>query len=552
MTYDIELQNGECVLTQHGAAIRTFAVTDDFERGFRLTETVNQLKTASGIHLYECARKGGISFWALYQEDFFWRAIRPLVKYSSVVRWWMENGQPAVKTPIQELASFFAELTDPATGRTVSVKRRLVDCFQIAGILLNNILASVLTRVTGTKVTVFGTIPDATGANFRLRDLYAELDSRGIRFIHSFGFSGFKAYFRHLLKYRRFCFYSPHSARIYTALGGAAVEYPRVDLRDAGLATHEAAALERLIRHFQTHIESNMRLQGLIRLCLRMSGLEYVVGIDDHNALVGLLPACKAEGVETIAMQTGPFRKLNLGWICPGIPREHCTGYDRLLVWSEYWKQLLAGISNVYSPGNLEACGFIRPQSLTLARHPQGPSATPVHLLYAWEFLAEPTEVSAYLTALIDHGVEVHFKLRPDTPDDVQLRHLPREKLHLIRTFEPDSLSKFDVCGGTFTTVMYELYHLGLPLWYFPMSHDYGDFIVRDGIAEEITLAMLRETSFAPDIHLSKAQALKKCVFGDTPAPAYLAARLSKKPAVTDRLKTGRGRTATTSVKPAS
>jgi hypothetical protein len=541
VAYEIKLESGACVLTQDGAVIRTFAVTADFARGFQITETINQLRTATGLHLYESARHEGISYWSLYQEEFFWRAIRPVVKYSAVLRWWMESAQPAVQTPIQELTSLFAELTGLATGRAVSIKRRLVDLLQLAGILVNNVIASLLTRITGTKVTAFGAVPDTTGANFRLRDLYAELDSKGIRFIHSFAFSGFKAYFRHLVRYRRLCFYIPHSGRIYTALSGETVEAPMVDLSHATLAEHEKAALGRLIRNYQTHIENNMRLQGLVRLCLRMAGLKSVVGIDDHSALVALLPACKAEDVETIAMQTGPFRKLNLGWICPGIPREHCTGYDRLLVWSEYWKQLLAGISNVYSPENLEACGFIRPQSLTLSRHPGGPPATPVRLLYAWEFLADPAEVAACLTALTDRGVKVYFKLRPDTADEVQLRHLPSEKLHLIRSFEPDSLSRFDVCGGTFTTVMYELYHLGLPLWYFPMSHDYGDFIVRDGIAEEITLSMLCDPSFDPVAHVSKANLLRKCVFGEMPAPAYLASQLSGGSLAPSGLKFGNG-----------
>ena len=528
MPHEIKLESGECVLTHDGAVIRTYAITDDLERAFQLAETVNKIKTAAGIPLYACARHEGISFWALYQEEFFWRAVRPVVKYSSVLKWWMEGGQPAVKTNIQELASLFAGFADPALQRAVPIKRRIVDFVQITGILFNNILASAFTRVAGTKVAVFGAVPDASGANFRLRDLYAELNSRGVRFFHSFAFSGFKAYFRHLLNSKRLCLYVPHSGRIYTALTHSGVETPMVDLSHAGLAPHEASAFERLV--------------PLLRS---------VVGIDDHSAMVGLIPACKTEGVETIAMQTGPFRKLNLGWICPGIPREHCMGYDRLLVWSEYWKHLLAGISNVYSLGNLEACGFIRPKSLALARHPGGPPATPVRLLYAWEFLAEPAEVSAYLTSLIDRGVEVYFKLRPDTPDEEQLRHLPREKLHLIRAFEPDSLSRFDVCGGTFTTVMYELYHLGLPLWYFPMSHDYGDFIVRDGIAREISLSMLRDPKFDPVTHVSKGNSLRKCVFGDMPAPAFLTSYLSESPIAPSDFPTGRALSSAAGVKPA-
>lgn len=550
MDYEISLAAGGCVLTHAGASIRTFAITDDFERAFKLTETINQLKTATGINLYECAKQEGISFWALYQEEFFWRAVRPVVKYSSVLKWWMDGGQPVVKTTMQDLASLFAGFADPAAGRAVPIKRRIVDFAQITGILLNNIAASVVTRFAGTRVTVFGAVPDVSGANFRLRDLYGELNSRGVRFIHSFAFSGFKTFFRHLFTSKRLCFYVPHPGRIYTALTRAGVATPIVDFSHAGLAPHEAAAFERLVALFLTHIECNIRLQGLLRFSLRILGLKQVVGIDDHCAMVGLIPACKSEGVETIAMQTGPFRKLNLGWICPGIPREHCTGYDRLLVWSEYWKHLLAGISNVYSTDNLEACGFIRPKSLSLARRTGGPPATPVRLLYAWEFLAEPAEVSEYLTLLIERGVEVYFKLRPDTPDEEQLRHLPREKLNLIRTFTPDSLSGFDVCGGTFTTVMYELYHMGLPLWYFPMSHDYGNFIVRDGIAQEITLSVLRDPSFDAVTHVSQGNSLRKCVFGDIPAPTYLASFLSRIPFSQSGLKTGHGSPSAPTVRP--
>src|SRR5205814_7490863 len=99
---------------------------------------------------------------------------------------------------------------------------------------------------------------------------------------------------------------------------------------------------------------ANLQLHArLFTRLLRAAGLRRVIGIDEHTNFCALICAAHALGIETIGLQHGVFHKYSIGWTTPGIPRSHTTGYDSILVWGEFWRDLLAELSTTYAPNQL-------------------------------------------------------------------------------------------------------------------------------------------------------------------------------------------------------
>jgi hypothetical protein len=528
--FEITVDCNEILVFQGGIEIQRFSLTDDLAKAHNIMEELSQMRETGGSALHRAWKKDDIFFWSMYNEPFFWHALRPAVKYRKLFVWLMSQPEPELKTDLFDLAAVWNIYKGNSLNlnRPGSWRKRALDKLQTIGIFLHDVVTACRMRLNKTQVLVFGaTHDDECGRNFRLRDIYDEFNTHNIRFVTCYLFSGFRRYLRFLRTGNEIAFYLPHTMQISTK--GA--RQSTVEISPTSLEKVEpdlAGLLPSLIRYYGAVIESNMYNQRFIRTVLRLSGVSWIVGIDDHTGHSGFVPACKFLGIETIAVQTGPFRSLNIGWICPGIPKEDCVGYDKLLVWSPYWQKLLARMSGVYRENQLLPCGFIRPNSLRLKPKPKGPPHSPLRVLFAWEFLALPNETSNYLNAMVDRGMEVTLKIRPDTSVDVQLAGLPRDRIKLLQNFHEDCLADYDVCAGTFTTVMYELYHLGMPLWYLPMGHDFGHQIVEDKIARKVSLEMLENPEFCPLEHLPTVGEERELVFGGVSAPTFLAKYLSQ------------------------
>ncbi len=523
---------GELIVAIDGHADRHFPLTEDLAGSYALIERLNQCATDTGRKLYAAWEQDGVFHWALYQEWLFWAFVRPLLKYREFLTWLNTEPSAEVETQIPDLDSLLLALRRTPAYRPLRPATAFDwwrDRAELGFLSLNNWLVGIWMRWAGIRGLIFAAVPDAnSNRNFRLRDICDGLVKDGPRYVQSFVFSGFKSF---LAFHRRFpepVLYLPHAQYLHRSLLAQNSTSPR--LTEDALQRFEPElrpALQLIVEHLAAHLEANRAWERFVGRDLAFAGVQWIAGIDDHTAHVAYLAPARKLGIETIAVQTGPFRKLNVGWICPGIPPEYCIGHSIFLVWNDYWQRVLGEISNVYRTSRVLACGHIRPGSLRLAPRPARPPGSPVRVLFAWEFLADPAETAAYVNAMLARGLEVYFKLRPDTPDAVQLRFLPEARLHLLRTFTEETLHCLDVCAGTFTTVMYELHHLGLPLWYFPMSHDFGHRIAADGIARQIDLAMLNDPQFDPRAHLpSLGDAGSASTFGDCPAPVFLSRHL--------------------------
>jgi hypothetical protein len=260
--------------------------------------------------------------------------------------------------------------------------------------------------------------------------------------------------------------------------------------------------LRRLVRRMEVMIANAILHAGQLTRLLQLAGIPRVIGIDEHTSYAALIVAARGRGVETIGLQHGVFHKYSIGWTTPGIPHGFTAGYDRLLVWGEFWRELLCTLGSTYTAQRLEAAGFIRPSTISLERRTTQPKGQPFRVLLPYEFLANANEIAAYVEAFHACGCKVLFKVRFDDTLTTQLQMLDRGKLELVSDLNQEVIESIHVCAGTSTTMMYELYYLNVPIWFIRTRHDSNIHMVEMGLAAEITLEKLRAPGFDPHAHL--------------------------------------------------
>ena len=119
-------------------------------------------------------------------------------------------------------------------------------------------------------------------------------------------------------------------------------------------------------------------------------------------------------------------------------------------------------------------------------------------LFRSYEFLANPEEIAAYVRAFHARGFKILFKVRFDDTLDEQLRMLDRQCLELVPDLTQELIDSVHVCAATSTTMMYELYYLGVPSWFIETKHDSNIHMVDHGLAVKVTLDMLQSPDFDP------------------------------------------------------
>ena len=112
--------------------------------------------------------------------------------------------------------------------------------------------------------------------------------------------------------------------------------------------------------------------------------------------------------------------------------------------------------------------------------------------------MINPEEIAAYVRAFHARGFKILFKVRFDDTLDEQLRLLPRQCLELVPELTQEIINSLHVCAGTSTTMMYELYYLGVPSWFIETKHDSNIHIVDHGLGAKVTLDMLKSPDFDP------------------------------------------------------
>jgi len=512
-------QDAVCQLTREGAVVLECPVAFDPQRALDLLRQINMLQATDGTPIHARHREGSTPLWAMLQEHLFWEYLQPFIKYRPVIQWLAAHADERLTTTIPGIIIWHGLLSaspSPAGGG------RLRAWFENAFLLVNATLTGLWTRATGAKFLLWSlnSVWGDRWIDYRLKDVYAALWKARVPFVKGFPFPGFKLIAKRLLGSRRPAFFAPNILRLHPSAYSLA---EHADYDFAQVKTMPADLLRRLIQRFEV-MAANARLHTrLLALLFRLAGIRRIIGIDEHTSFAALICAARADGIETIGLQHGVFHKYSIGWTTPGIPHEHTAGYDRILVWGEFWRKLLCELSSTYRAEQLLTAGFIRPSTVSLKPRSSEPPRGEFRILLPYEFLANPEEMANFVQAFLDRGFKVFFKVRFDDTLDEQLRMLPREKLELVPELTQELLDSMHVCAGTSTTMMYELYYLGVPSWFIETKHDSNIHMVDHGLGAKITLTMLQSPDFDPWSHLI-APANPEYIFSAGGIPASIVA----------------------------
>lgn len=492
-------QNAVCRILRADAIVEEHPVAFDPHAALRLIREINTLRDGDGTAIHARYREGGTPLWAMFQEHLFWEYLQPFIKYRRIIEWLVAHPGEKVETTIHGLCVWQNLLVESATPVPVqpAMSARLRHWLETAFLVVNAALVGLWSRFSGAKFLLWSLncVWGDRWIDYRLKDVYAALWEKRTPFVEGFPFPGFKLVARRLVGSRRPAFFAPNILRLLPQTLQAA-EHVGYDFPSVTGMSDEL--LRQVIRHFEV-MAANARLHtSLFTTLFRLAGIRRIIGIDEHTSFAALICAARTLGIGTTGLQHGVFHKYSIGWTTPGIPHESTAGYDRILVWGEFWRKLLAELSTTYRPEQLIPAGFIRPSTIGLKRRSRPPANGTFTILLPYEFLANPEEIAAYVRAFHARGFKILFKVRFDDTLDEQLRMLDRQCLELAPDLTQELIDSVHVCAATSTTMMYELYYLGVPSWFIETKHDSNIHMVDHGLAVKVTLDMLKSPEFDP------------------------------------------------------
>ena len=496
-------KDGVCRVVRDGQTVLECPVAFDPQTAMALLKQINALKDAAGVPIHARYREGGVPLWAMLQEFLFWEYLQPFVKYRSVIEWMAAHPGETIDTAIAGLLVWHRLLleSDAPDRQSPAFAERARHGFETAFLILNAAVVGLSVRLRGAKFLLWSLncVWGDRWIDYRLKDVYAALWAGRVPFVEGFPFPGFKLIAKRLLGSRRLAFFAPNITRLLPAAYQAA-EHVEYDFPSASGMPEKLLRL--LVRRFEVMV-ANARLHTrLFNTLFRLAAIRRVIGIDEHTSFAALICSARTLGIETTGLQHGVFHKYSIGWTTPGIPHESTAGYDRILVWGDFWRELLTELSTTYRPEHLVPVGFIRPSTIRLNRRSHPPATGPFTILLPYEFLANPEEIVDYVRAFHACGFRILFKVRFDDTIDEQLRMLPRECLELTPELTQEVIDSVHVCAGTSTTMMYELHALGVPAWFIATKHDSNIHMVEKGLAAKVTLDLLRTPGFDPHAHI--------------------------------------------------
>lgn len=502
---NITEENAVCRASEGGRVLFETPVAFHPQKALDLLRDINALQTESGEFIYSLYKQGDTHLWPLLQEHLYWEYLQSYIKYRDVINWLSTQDRRSVQTNVRGLM-IWMDLMDGnfAQKNAKHQSRGIRHKIEVMFLFLNAILCGLFVRLTGSRFLLWSLncVWSKQWIDYRLKDVYAMLWEEGFPFLEGFPFPGFKNILKRLLGSRRLAFYAPNVLRVSHE---ACQTTHHVDYRWNSVADLSPDLLRKLVSHFEILMNNMSRQSHLMERLMKLAHIHKIVGIDEHTSFGAMICAARAAGISTLGLQHGVFHKYSIGWTTPGIPSEFTAGYNEILVWGPFWRDLLAKLSSTYRDFQLIPAGFIRPCTVSFRPRSCQPDSPPFKILLPYEFLANPEEIAAYITAFQKRGFKVYFKVRFDDTLDQQLHMLPRENLELVPELTQELLDSMHVCAGTSTTMMYEFYCLGMPVWFISTEHDSNIHMVENGLAAKITLDMLEDSNFDPFQHILPA-----------------------------------------------
>ena len=352
---------------------------------------------------------------------------------------------------------------------------------------LVNVFAALILFIFRHKVLVFSVdkVSDKkTKGDFRLSPLYEALSK--ISYLECFHTKVGKSFFSHLFSRKRAALYLEgfdgfwYLMRFFSFARKSSLEIE-------GLSGTEDEVL--FMRHTITKYFAikDMLLfrKKILSFILKYSGVRLVIGIDDVRHYHELLEAAKDNAIKSVLLQHGHFTKYHLGWL--GSDTYKGMRYvkaNKLLVWSEYWKEELVRLNSVYEEKDIVVSGYPKKKANVSFGDPISQKV----VLIPHETEAPLDEVYEYVKACASCA-RVYLKVRPDSPIKEQLSGYPDDIDRYVEVVSSLSdVPKPNAVLGVYSTFLYDMGLLGIPVLYMDTSMDYGEGMVLNGIAEKVEI----------------------------------------------------------------
>jgi len=216
--------------------------------------------------------------------------------------------------------------------------------------------------------------------------------------------------------------------------------------------------------------------------------VKYIFMIDDTRYYFPIVYAGKKNNIKTIAFQHGHFTKYHVGWL-DYLHGGDALKPDKLFVFSDYWKNELLRLGSYFESGDMEVFGYPH-YAPTRAKKREGDF---IGVLIPYETEAPKKEVLEYVKKIVAcENVKLFFKLRTDIPKEAQIKEYFLSELRDKIVFVDDiaeCAGKIDIVCGVYSSFLYDMIAYEKPVLLLKTSMDYGEGMVRNGLAEFLELS---------------------------------------------------------------
>ena len=328
------------------------------------------------------------------------------------------------------------------------------------------------------------------GGDFRLAGVYAFLAKAHIPYIEIFYTTLSRLFFKHLATRGRPAMYLEAVdavARLVVRRGARDVEAYIATL-DLGVFGEDAEVLRSMLRSTVRRVPLSLfRIRALAAL-LRPTAVRALLTIDNVRHYHELVAACKKVGIHTYAFQHGQFGKYQVGWLQAAREPGNIVKPEKLVVWSEYWRDELTRLGTYFTPGELfvggQASGGTHESLPPREGRGQGRGG---RVLVPFETDISRDEVLAYMAVLRQlPDTSIYFKPRADRSlkDQLATYGLVEKEVAVI-TDTRHALTETDVVLGSKSTFLYDAIAYGKPVVFIKTVMDHAAALATRGLVSE-------------------------------------------------------------------
>lgn len=446
-----------------GPGIReTYCPDNDLDKALDLLLRLYELKAADGTRFLDAYWREGFNWLSGQVGNLYWRWLFRLVQYGPLLQRFLSGELTPVFANNVNLAKIWEVLRPRRKGGLRSWWRY--------GRVLPAHNREVLRGRAGTMLFYrYGP------GDFRTREMVPVFERHGADFTYVYSASA------KLLKERRdlgrpayFLYRRRPTERLFR--GG----FDPSGL-DPALAPFLAAVIERCEEQmsFQVH-EFH---QHLANLGADKPALFF--GLDDHQEVHPILFACKALGIPSLGYQLGMYARRQAAYMLEGWAPGSYQWYDQVIVWGQYWEDVVRRWSKVYPEG------FFLPGTNKHGyeyKRLDSPNFNVKNILVPYEFWGATRRIGQYMVKLMDLGYAVYFKYKPDERPERQIAcyGLPPEYAARVRHVDritDELMAEINIVAGGMTTLLYDLLPYGKETWVFETEFRLLEDMVQDGWA---------------------------------------------------------------------